>query len=582
MRRGPRLRSLCAVASLVLLAPVLALGQSDPARLDEAKEFFRRGVSLLTSGDTERALEAFLRSRELVPSGKNTANAAICLERLGRLDEALEMYEEVLTRFSADLDAEDRENLAPVMAALRQKIGYLELSANVDGLVVVDGRARGKLPLQTALRLLPGTRTLRVVKDGYRTFEQRVVVSAGRTHSLDATLEPLAGLGAVRIETSGDYPVEAYVDGRRVGSTPWEGTLSGGKHVVQTIRGNAGSAPERLDIIEGRTILLRVSVKQLGGNVTVTVNPNTAEVLLGNVPLGKGQWTGRLPLGRHDFRAREAGYVDGSTSIVAPAQTSSVAARIDLVRDPNHPRWPTRRVWSFDVGAAVGLWYAPTLNAGADELCPGQCSDGRGAWGAVPEVTGAAEHTSGFGGELALGYLWHHRSFGRVAQEPFEGETATFALEQEAVAHGPVVSLRGRMRLDTSIGVDFTAKLGGGLFFARYETAVEGVAWTNASPVNVATTGTSSVNGASPFVSAAFGALRRFGPLAVHAAFGAWLFPGKGPDYDGPTISVPSDCSGSSPDGSIGCVPESDVLVGERAHGVFLSLVPEIGVQYSF
>jgi tetratricopeptide (TPR) repeat protein len=85
----------------------VAHGQTDPARLEEAKELFRRGVTLLTAGDTERALESFLGSRALVPSGKNTANAAICLERLGRYDEALEMYEEVLARFSKDLDDED-------------------------------------------------------------------------------------------------------------------------------------------------------------------------------------------------------------------------------------------------------------------------------------------------------------------------------------------------------------------------------------------------------------------------------------------------------------------------------------------
>src|SRR5437899_1731317 len=110
----------------------LARADPDPRRLDEAKELFRRGVALLGAGDTERALDYFLRSRERLPSSKNTVNAAICLERLGREDEALEMYEEVLTRFSADLDTEDRQSLEPIMTALRKRIGYLQLSSNVD------------------------------------------------------------------------------------------------------------------------------------------------------------------------------------------------------------------------------------------------------------------------------------------------------------------------------------------------------------------------------------------------------------------------------------------------------------------
>jgi hypothetical protein len=139
------------------------------------------------------------------------------------------------------------------------------------------------------------------------------------------------------------------------------------------------------------------------------------------------------------------------------------------------------------------------------------------------------------------------------------------------------------MRLDTSFGVDFTAKLGGGLFFSRYETAVEGVVWTNASPINVATTGASTVSRVSPFVHTALGALRRFGPLGVHAALGAWFFPTEGPAFDGPTLAVSSgDCPPNAPDGEVACVPESDALVGESAHGAFFALVPEIGVSYSF
>ena len=70
-------------------------------------------MTLLQANDVERALAYFLRSRAEQASAKNTGNAAICLSRLGRYDEALEMYEELLLRFSGDLDAEDRATLGP-------------------------------------------------------------------------------------------------------------------------------------------------------------------------------------------------------------------------------------------------------------------------------------------------------------------------------------------------------------------------------------------------------------------------------------------------------------------------------------
>src|SRR3954470_16265602 len=59
------------------------------AHLALAKDLFRKGVALLQADDVERALSYFLRSRTEQASAKNTGNAAICLSRLGRYDEAL-------------------------------------------------------------------------------------------------------------------------------------------------------------------------------------------------------------------------------------------------------------------------------------------------------------------------------------------------------------------------------------------------------------------------------------------------------------------------------------------------------------
>ncbi len=169
-----------------------AQGEAAPERLEQAKEQFRSGVARLNAGDTAGALSDFLRSRELRASGKNTVNAAICLERLERYDEALDLYEEVLARFASDLEPEDRENLMPVMAALRAKLSYVELSANVPGDVTLAGRTRGQLPFETALRMLPGRATIRIVKDGYRPYESTLELVAGQTKRLNAQLEPLS------------------------------------------------------------------------------------------------------------------------------------------------------------------------------------------------------------------------------------------------------------------------------------------------------------------------------------------------------------------------------------------------------
>jgi tetratricopeptide (TPR) repeat protein len=202
LRRSRSYRAVAVLGFVIsLLASPVASADPDPAKLEQAKALFREGVETLAAGNAERALDLFLRSRALVPSGKNIANAAICLEQLGRYDEALELYEEIVARFAADLDPRDRENLAPVMASLGSKIGYLELSANVDGFVVAGDRPRGSLPFGSALRLLPGTQSIRITAAGYRPLTVTVEVRAGETQRLVADLEPVPSKPTVDVTT---------------------------------------------------------------------------------------------------------------------------------------------------------------------------------------------------------------------------------------------------------------------------------------------------------------------------------------------------------------------------------------------
>jgi hypothetical protein len=180
------------VVLLLLAAPAAhaeAAPPPDDAKLAEAKALFRRGVELLDVEDAEHALLWFVRSRATVPSGRNTANAAICLERLGRYDEALAMFEELYAKYISDLGEADRTTILPVMQALRGKVGNLAITADVDGASVeVDGRARGRLPLAGRLRVNAGKHVVRVLKDGYEAVEVTVDVAGGGSTPVDVKL----------------------------------------------------------------------------------------------------------------------------------------------------------------------------------------------------------------------------------------------------------------------------------------------------------------------------------------------------------------------------------------------------------
>ena len=71
----------------------------DPKK-EKAKELFLAGNRLRKAGDCQRAAELYRKSRRLVTTMGNTRNEAVCLRKLGRIDEALDLYGLLLERFA--------------------------------------------------------------------------------------------------------------------------------------------------------------------------------------------------------------------------------------------------------------------------------------------------------------------------------------------------------------------------------------------------------------------------------------------------------------------------------------------------
>src|SRR5262245_34722023 len=102
--------------------PVPAPPESTPttdveAKKAEANAAFERGMKLMAEENFDAALAEFLRSRELYPARGNTQNAALCLKKLGRYDEALDMFETLL-REVPSLSPEDKQLVELAIADL--------------------------------------------------------------------------------------------------------------------------------------------------------------------------------------------------------------------------------------------------------------------------------------------------------------------------------------------------------------------------------------------------------------------------------------------------------------------------------
>lgn len=600
---GPlRAQSPAASASAPPAASAPAVPSADQEKLALAKDEFRKGLALLEAKNYERALDFFLRSRALVPSRQNTINAALCLENLGRHDEALDMYEEALAGFSKELSEESRGAVVAATEALRGKVGSLDLSASVEkASVSVDGRPRGGLPRSGPLRVMPGPRKVRVAKDGYATFERTVEVPAGGRVQVDARLEPLTTTGSLRVEDTTTPGAEILIDGAFVGVSPWEGVLAPGPHVISTRKGEVGSAPALVTVLQGQTALVRVKSARLGPVVRVAVNPPTAEVRLGDVPLGKGRWEGQLPPGTHRFEASEEGFF-GDARSVDLTEGAPVEVSLRLRKDEGHPRWPRPATGHFWVGASGGWLGAPSMNGGVENACPAACSRHTWATGFIGEVRAGFELPSGLSPEVAVGFLSVSSEVERrVDSRPFQVDgkayTTTYKLAELLRLKGYFLGGGVGFRVGLGSSVWLQARTSLGVVFASSSNTIlttaaqikEPAAGPVESPSAFSPAASYELSGGTAaqtasstplFVAPEVGVERRRGGWALGASASVLFLPGEGPQIDQGKITASNTCK-STGAVSTGCTPENE-LGSRSVYGPFFLFSPRLWLTHTF
>jgi hypothetical protein len=563
-------------------APQSAAHAPDSA-VDEARAELRKGLALFQAGDAERALAFFLRSLAIFPAKGNTLDAAICLDRLGRYDEALELYEEVIASFAAAFTDEERTSVPQAMSTLRTRVGSLLVSANVDGTVVIDGRARGKLPLASAIRLLPGRHQVRVLRDEYVTFQRDIDVAVGAAVSLDARLEPLQASGGLRVEDATLPGADVLVDGVVLGPAPWEGRLAPGPHVVRTHKGSSGSPPARAAVLQGQTTLLRVSSAPLGPVVRLTVTPPTADLSLNEVPLGKGRWEGPLPEGSYRLDASEDGFIPGSATFHQAIDTGPDAqTSLHLLVDDSSPRWPRKPSAHLVVGALVGYGVGSSFLSDAESVCPGNCTSHGLVNGLLVGARVAYELSFRMGIEIAAGHMSLSDAVSRhVAAGTLQGGSpVTYDLHDllrlNAYFLGGAISYWAPVARNLRIRTRMTA----GLLAAESTDVLTGTALAAGGAAPLGITGAGTTLTSSPFFfMPEVGVEAPVGPLRLGLVLGALFIPGSGPIYPFGPATVTPTCSAQNPV-QIGCAKDSSVLENERAFRPFGVLLPQLTAAY--
>lgn len=243
--------ALCAAGALWAPAPALAQPKKAPAAKKAppkplaqtlsgvAKAEYEAGKILYQDGDHANALLKFQRAYDLSNDPRLLWNVAACEKNLRHYTRVLAAVEKYQKEGGALLTDQDRQDAEELTATVRTLVSTLRLTIDEPGAeVYVDGEKIGETPLAAAPLVDVGTRKIRVVKPGFKDFEQVEQVAGATEVKITVKLEKDIHEGRLIVEAA---PADAIaVDGKLMGTGRWDGVLPSGGHVLKV------SAPKKI------------------------------------------------------------------------------------------------------------------------------------------------------------------------------------------------------------------------------------------------------------------------------------------------------------------------------------------------
>ncbi|MEO5725507.1 MAG: PEGA domain-containing protein [Byssovorax sp.] len=342
----------------------------------EAQACFQKGLEYYAKEAWDAALSEFVLSRATYPTRAATKNAALCLRKLRRFDEAFGMFEELLQ--FANLSEADRSLAQGAIAEIALGLGTLRIKgAAVGAALVVDGRYRGILPLPAPLRIGSGSHEVRAFREGLDLFGATVEVIAGREAAV--TLRSLSTGGRLRLTEQRGRVLDVVIDGNVVGKTPWDGSLTVGEHLV-TLRGSVhldarpecaagapgaaggcaaslgtmelGTQPVSVPIRLREATQLTLTAEPLAALLRIEPTPGGASVVIDSVVVGRGIWEGRLRVGKHKVEVMAEGFATELRRVTLLPHERQLLS-VELERSVQAP--DSRLARNVSAGASYGV-----------------------------------------------------------------------------------------------------------------------------------------------------------------------------------------------------------------------------------
>lgn len=163
---------------------------ADPSALAISEELIQRGIEARKRSDDQGALEYFQKAAAARASPRLTAQIGLAEYALGLWVNAEEHLKAALA--TDDLwVTKNRPVLETAVANVGSHLGTLEVSSNVIGaILLVDGQAKGTLPLEQPIRIATGTYSVELRHPRFYEASRRVKIAEGSTSRETIALEP--------------------------------------------------------------------------------------------------------------------------------------------------------------------------------------------------------------------------------------------------------------------------------------------------------------------------------------------------------------------------------------------------------
>jgi hypothetical protein len=185
---------------------------------------------------------------------------------------------------------------------------WLEVKSEPSGaLVYIDGKESGGTPLSLP-DIKAGRHQIRVVKEGYESYEASLETSVGRKEVF-ARLKQMVRKGELVIRS---VPTKAtiYLNEKSVGTSPYEGKgLSPGKYKVRVTKEGYEPWGEEVTVNADERVEVLASLKSITGRLVIRSQPYDAKIYIGGKLAGTGSYEGNALLpGTYKVRIVKEGY----------------------------------------------------------------------------------------------------------------------------------------------------------------------------------------------------------------------------------------------------------------------------------